>query len=370
MADASPPIRVLHLTAGSDAGGLSRYIHDLSQAMRQQGHQVAIAGEHGAWHELFERSQLPWLDMPLKGGPLALLRSTRQLRKHLRQHPVDITHVHYRRPMLVARRVPRSLRGPLLYTVHLTDIALRAPMRWLTDFGDHVHAPSAAARDWLIRQARVPADRISVIRHGIHIEQYPPCSAEEQHQARQALNLPIDAVIAGFVGRFDIPKNESWMLDVAGAARRRGLNAHVVMAGGGLHEPELRRRIAHERLESCVTVLGYIDPRPVYQAADCLMLPSAREGFSYVCAEAMSTGRPVLRTRTAGTEETVIEGVTGRSAPIQREAFVEAAVAMLADSPALARMGQAAAQHVRQHLTFQRQMQETLSLYRTLINSR
>ena len=34
-------LRILHLTAGSDAGGLSRYIHDLSMAMTARGHAIA-----------------------------------------------------------------------------------------------------------------------------------------------------------------------------------------------------------------------------------------------------------------------------------------------------------------------------------------
>ena len=43
------------------------------------------------------------------------------------------------------------------------------------------------------------------------------------------------------------------------------------------------------------------------QLVDALLLPSLREGFSLSCAEAMSVGIPVLRTRTAGTGEMVIE---------------------------------------------------------------
>ena len=39
------PLHVLHLTAGSDAGGLSRYIYDVSLAMHEQGHRITVAGE-------------------------------------------------------------------------------------------------------------------------------------------------------------------------------------------------------------------------------------------------------------------------------------------------------------------------------------
>ena len=85
-----------------------------------------------------------------------------------------------------------------------------------------------------------------------------------------------------------------------------------------------------------------------------------------MCAEAMSVGVPVLRTRTSGVAETVVENVTGRSVPIDHDAFLSAAVVMLSERDALARMGAAAARHVREHLTFDRQLAQTVELYRRL----
>ena len=39
------PLRILHLTAASDAGGVSRYLYDLCHACVAEGHEVAIAGQ-------------------------------------------------------------------------------------------------------------------------------------------------------------------------------------------------------------------------------------------------------------------------------------------------------------------------------------
>ena len=81
-----------------------------------------------------------------------------------------------------------------------------------------------------------------------------------------------------------------------------------------------------------------------------------REGFCFAAVEAMSTGIPVLRTRTGGTMSQIIEDVTGRSTPVERNEFVEAAAPFLADRDALRRMGHAAAAHVRGTLTFDLQL--------------
>lgn len=363
------PVRVLHLTAASDAGGISRYIFDLCQAMHAQGHFVAVAGQRGPWHSLFESAPWPWIDLPLKGGPWTLLKAARQLRNFLQANPVDVIHVHYRRPVLVARRAATPLGIPILYTLHLTDIPLFGPWRWLSDFGDHVHAPSRQARTWLIYQAHIPDTRITLIPHGVDPNRFPLTTPQARQQARQQLGLHPRAIVAAYVGRFEAPKNEDWIIDLTQAAmtdpylQKRLL---VVMAGGGPDKPLLEQRIYRLGLSRRIRLLDYTDPLIIYQAADLLLLPSAREGFSLVCAEAMCTGCAVVRTRTAGTDEMIIEGVTGRSCPIDRQAFIETALRTLRNRLAMHRMGQTAAEHIRRELTFQRQLQATIDLYRHL----
>ena len=349
------PLRVLHLTAGSDAGGLSRYILDLGTAMAAEGHAATVAGQRGAWHELFGRSPLPWVDAPLKGGPVALWRAARLLAQHLADHPVDVLHAHYRRAALVGRLVQRWHPVPMLYTLHLSDIPLGFPRRHLSDFGDHAHAASADAAAWLTGVAGVPAGRVTVIPHGVDPVRFPVTT--NRPAARAALGLAADDRVAAYVGRLDHPKNVDWLLDVVAAVPR----LRLVVAGEGPHAAMLQGR------DRVTLLVGRRDPVPVYHAADLLLLPSGREGFSLVTAEAMSCGVPVLRTRTAGTTETIVEGVTGRATPIDRRAFVAAAVELLSTPTRLAEMGLAAADHARRHLSFARQVADTVALYRRLV---
>jgi glycosyltransferase involved in cell wall biosynthesis len=186
--------------------------------------------------------------------------------------------------------------------------------------------------------------------------------------ARRSLELPSGDLVALYVGRLDYPKNAAWLLDLAAAALPRIPDLHVLLVGDGPDEPCLRAQAASRGLADRVRILGHLDnPLAAYQAADALLLPSLREGFSLVCAEAMSVGTPVLRTNTSGAEELIIDGVTGRCVPIDHDAFINAAIDFLSDRAKLAAMGRAAAQHVRENYTFERQMAQTLELYRRLI---
>jgi len=369
------PLRILHLTAGSDAGGISRYLHESSRAMAALGHEVLIAGERGAWHGLFESAQSQWIESPLKGGWFTLRTAADRLASDSRigassgRPGIDLIHAHYRRCSIVGRRIAKRLGVPMLFTLHLTGVPMGPLARRLSDFGDHTHSPSQQAKQWLVDQAKLNPSQITVIPHGIDPDKFPLAGADQKAAARDELGVPSDATVTAFVGRFDDPKNEVWVVDLAAAAQSRSdiANLKVLMIGSGPNEPAIREQIDRAGLAQVVQLLPYGDPTRVYQAADLVVIPSWLEGFSLVHTEAMSVGRAVLRTRTAGWQEHVIEGKTGVSVPINRTAFIDAGLSLLSDRTMLESMGLAAAEHVRTHLTHTRQTEATIDLYRELL---
>ncbi|MDP9173067.1 MAG: glycosyltransferase family 4 protein [Planctomycetota bacterium] len=360
------PLRILHLTAGSDPGGLSRYLLDLCGAMHAAGHDVTIAGQRGPWHDRFAAAPWPWIDVPLNGGPLGLWRSRQILRTHLAQHPVDLIHAHYRKSTLVARQLQRTCKPPVLYTLHLSHMPVTGIWRLLTDYGDHTHAAATDARQWLIDDCKLPPAHITLIPHGIDPNHFPRVEAQTRSAARRALGLLDGDLVALFIGRMDEVKNVPWMLDLAADSRSALPNLRILLAGEGPDAADLQQRITDQGLANRVKMLGHREPLPLYHAADALLLPSRREGFSLVCAEAMCAGIPVLRTRTSGTADLIIEGVTGRSTPIKKDAFIQGAISFLADPKALAAMGIQGAEQIRKNFTFERQVQETVAMYRIM----
>ncbi len=359
---------MLHLTGRTDTGGLFRYVSQLCDALHQRGHTMAVAGQLYQTRELFTPKPWPWVEMPCHGGPMRLWQAHRILRNWLRDHPADLLHVHFRKPMILARMQARRQRPrtPILYTLHLSGIPIHGLWRWLSDFGDHAHVASVDARDWLIHEAGVDASCITVIPHGIEPSLYPITTPTMRDAARKHLNLAGEGPIALYVGRLEDPKNEDWLLDLAASRQVPGLQ--VIMVGTGPNESMVRARIGRDGLHNQVRVYPFGSPLIYYQAADALLLPSQIEGFSLVTMEAMCTGLPVLRTRTAGTTETILEGQTGRSTRIDHDDFLQHALSFLSNLSELRRMGERAAQHVREHLTYEKQLTATVDLYRRLIH--
>ncbi|MFW6058770.1 MAG: glycosyltransferase family 4 protein [Phycisphaeraceae bacterium] len=363
----SRPLHVLHLLTRLEGGGISRYTLDLARGLRAAGHTVTIAGGPGDWQSRFEGEPWQTIVVPMTGGPVALWRRAGQIERALARERLDLVHAHHRRASLVGRRLARRRGVPLLFSLHMPMIPMGLPWRWLSDFGDHALTASPEAQQWLSDTAGMPSERITMIPHGVDPQRFPQASEADRLAARQRLGLPAHAPVAGFVGRLEAPKNPSWVLDVAEAARDQLPTLRVVMMGGGGEAHALGKRIAQRGLDACVRLLPPGEPRVVYEACDLLLVPSAVEGFALVGAEAMSVGRPVLRTRTGGWQAQISADRTGRAVAVDREAFVAAALALLADRSALRRMGETAAQHARANLTFEDQLAQTVALYARLV---
>ena len=237
--------------------------------------------------------------------------------------------------------------------------------RRFSDFGDHTHVASLQARQWLLDEHLARDEQITCIPHGVDPARFPQASEQDRLAAR-GLALRPGGVVAAYVGRLDYPKNEGWLLDLADRSRASLADLKILIAGDGPHEADFRVAVAARALGDRVMVLGHRDPLPIYQAADAVLLPSLREGFSYVNAECLSVATPMLRTHTSGAEELIQPNLTGIYTPIDRDTFITAAIKFLSDVPALRQMGQRGAALIRRSFTLQQQVEKTLELYRRL----
>lgn len=114
-----------------------------------------------------------------------------------------------------------------------------------------------------------------------------------------------------FVGSLRTYKQPQFLVEAA----PRFSEADFRIAGDGPLAPELRRRIANQRLSNVVLLgpLGADKLREEYRSADIFLFPSKWEGSPKVILEAAACGLPVL-IRNNYSAETVIHGITGYQA--------------------------------------------------------
>lgn len=154
-----------------------------------------------------------------------------------------------------------------------------------------------------------------------------------------------------FSGRLHEGKLPFLFADIcAGLVKRRGRCRALVLGDGPLRTSLLERMKA-DGVE--VTYPGFIQPSelaPWYARSRLLLFTTRLDAWGVVANEAMASGTPVLTTPQAGVaNDLVIDGVTGRVLPAEREAWITACVELLADAELWVRLSEAATLKVREY---------------------
>jgi glycosyltransferase involved in cell wall biosynthesis len=218
--------------------------------------------------------------------------------------------------------VPPPTRRPVAITVH--DVAFRvAPetvprrtARWLGRIERAIRqavaivVPSEAVRRDLVEAFPVPADRISVVPHGVDPDVFH--AAEENAVTQVRRQFGIEGPFLLFLGGLEPRKNLPRLLEAF--ARLPGpRRPALVVAGSGVRwNPEgpdqLRaglRRLPID-VRHGVVLTGYVsEPQKValLTGAAALVYPSLYEGFGLPVLEAMACGTPVLTSNVSALPE-------------------------------------------------------------------
>ncbi|MBR1497588.1 MAG: glycosyltransferase [Oscillospiraceae bacterium] len=101
--------------------------------------------------------------------------------------------------------------------------------------------------------------------------------------------------LVGHVGRFNLQKNHTRLLDVFAEVYRARPEARLVLIGVGELEEETRRKALTLGLGKAVLFPGQTDRVYAwYQAMDCFVMPSLFEGLPVVGIEAQAAGLPCV----------------------------------------------------------------------------
>ena len=118
-------MRILQVCTNFLPGGIQRHVLDLTAYLREQGHQVTLAGDAGDWGVADDpdRILLPLAKVAGTGGSAlrrmsALLPVALTLRRQIRARRIDLVHSHETAPALVARLATAGMRLPRLMTFH------------------------------------------------------------------------------------------------------------------------------------------------------------------------------------------------------------------------------------------------------------
>jgi glycosyltransferase involved in cell wall biosynthesis len=368
--------KILYLIPALVQGGAERQILELMRGIDPQRYDTSLcvfsnAGLH--YDALLPEGEPRHVLHARSTDPAALWRFV----ELLRQERPQIVHSFMDRANFFARvgarlcgeprpAVITSVRGPLMQLRYL--VLERA----LSRLGARIVTNSAGIERELVHIARVPRERIQIIRNVVNLSRFGPASAEERAAARRWYGLGERDVAAAFVGWIGLAKYHVGLVHALGRMRRAGnLPRDLVILCAGrtrdrLPAEILPRLIALEGVGGHMRFLGAVkDVRSVYAAADFAVLPSLYEGLSNALLESMASGLPLVVSEGANRDGFVTDGVTGFVFRNARTRNLAAALErMLSLSPGeRARMGEHGRERILRDLQPDRVLRETMALY-------
>lgn len=302
--------------------------------------------------DCFPLRQIPML-------PVAWFGSMQQLYHFLVRRRDAVIHMHLEYAANVGRLIA-WLAGcrKLVITTHGTTQRESPILQHIFRILEHIPTAhigiSNAVRNFLIKDLRVPQERITVIYYGLS-----PSSALEQRVVRQMLDLPEDRCIIGFVGRLAPEKQIHLLID----ALAHLPEALGVIIGEGELRAALEARVAQHQMHN-IRFLGY-QPQAtrLMPAFDLLCLPSAWEGLGLVLVEAMLQGVPVCGSRAGAIPEVLDNGNAGLLTAPDGSDLVAVLQHAMAHPELLAELAARGREYALRQFTVAAMMQQTLVVY-------
>ncbi|MFM9940922.1 MAG: glycosyltransferase family 4 protein [Hyphomicrobiaceae bacterium] len=222
-----------------------------------------------------------------------------------------------------------------------------------------------------------PDDRVLLTGLGVRAGQIVliPGSGVDTQLLQPVPELPAPPVRVAFVGRMLEDKGVRALVEAHRILRRDGLAIELLLAGDP--DPENPTSISRPELEAWarepgITWNGHVrDIKALWASSHIAVLPSRREGLPKSLLEAAACGRPMVATDAPGCREVAIPEVTGLLVPIDDAAALAVAVTRLATNAKLRmRMGAAARALAVDRFSADAIGQQTVTLYRDLIDGR
>ena len=250
---------------------------------------------------------------------------------------------------------PRLRAAPYVVVVHGAEVTVPGRLPGTRQLGArvlHRAAGVVAASEYSARQATGAARRLLrgvVVPPGVDHERFRPIDASERAAVRQAFGLDREQPLVLGVSRLVPRKGFDTLL---AAVARAGPGVQVALAGSGRSQRALEALARKLDLGARARVLGRVpdDALPLlYAAADVFAMPCRdrwlgleAEGFGIVFLEAAAAGVAVVAGRSGGSDEAVVDGVSGLVVDGRNTDAVSGALRTLLDDADLrACMGQA-----------------------------
>jgi glycosyltransferase involved in cell wall biosynthesis len=374
-------------------GGPALHVAYLSAGLRERGYDTTLVAGTLAVGEESMAGVADGLDVPIvtvpelhrEISPLRDVRAVYHLAGLIREVRPQILHTHTAKAGTIGRLaavlagdaappiVVHTFHGHVLrgYFGPLRSGLFRLLERFLATRTTALVAVSPEVRDDLVTLGIAPAEKFTVVRLGIELDERVGADVDGA-ETRRLLGISDGRFVVGWIGRMTGVKRTDDVLLAVRRLRDLGVDALLCMVGDGPDRETVERRAQELGIVRECLFLGYQeDVARFYAAFDALILPSANEGTPVSAIEALAGGRPVVATRVGGVPDVVRDGVDGFLVePGDVDAMADRLARLAADPDLRRRMGEVGASSVRERYAVERLLDDTDELYRRLLEAK
>lgn len=180
---------------------------------------------------------------------------------------------------------------------------LKVPMRkYATDY----FACSYLAGEWLFGKKNMKNGKVKLIHNAVDYEKFK-FNKEVRAKIRKEFSIKNNETLIGHVGRFTLPKNHTFLIDIFNEMVKQNKKVKLIMVGIGEKEEEIKQKVKELNIEDKVIFAGFrTDVNDIMQAMDVFLLPSLYEGLPVVGVEAQAAGLPSFTSKDVVTDEVKI----------------------------------------------------------------
>ena len=389
----SDRVKVLRVIARLNMGGPALHVAYLTEGLAGRGYDTTLVagslarGEDSMAFVAEARGvEVVKIDeLHREISPLRDLVAVFRLARLIRAERPQILHTHTAKAGAIGR-LAALVAGPdgppiVVHTFHghvlhgyfdpFRTRVFRLLERFLARTSTALIAVSPQVRDDLVALHVAPAEKFTVVRLGIELDERVAIDDAMRAEARRVMGIPPGRFAVGWVGRMTGVKRTDDVVRAFATLRARGVDACLCIVGDGPDREQVERR-AHELgvIRDCL-FLGYQeDVARFFAVFDAFVLSSVNEGTPVVAIEALAAARPVVATRVGGVPDVVTEGVDGFLVePGDVEALAERLERLARDPELRGAMGEAGRARVLPRYAVARLIDDIDRLYRSLLDA-
>jgi phosphatidylinositol alpha-1,6-mannosyltransferase len=265
--------------------------------------------------------------------------------------------------------VRRTLGGDARLVVNIYGEEIWSGRVWLNKWvlrrADLVIADCHFSANYVRDHYGIPQERLCVLWDCVDIARFRPMEVGDD--TWRQLKIPRDpqaqyVLTLGRLDRLSRYKGYDRLIDAMAVLQHTRPRLTAVIAGDGNDRARLEARVRELGLTGRIVFTGSVPESllvPLYNTCDLFVLVSDRgpgrgEGLPLVGLEAAACGKPVIMGNEDGSQEGVLDGITGRIvSPREPDAIVAAIAEILASPGKRVEMGRAGRARIERDMSFE-----------------